>query len=64
MEIKKYKSKYHRYIFTFYYNPSVVSILKQVQASLGWQAISYYCDDKIKGWAFSSLKIVLQSILQ
>ena len=64
MEIKKYKSKYHRYIFTFYYNPSVVSILKQVQASLGWQAISYYCDDKIKGWAFSSLKIVLPELLK
>lgn len=64
MNIKKYKTKNHKYIFIFRYDPGDVAIVKEIQKDLGWQAISYYADDKVRGWVFSSLKVVLPELLR
>ena len=64
MNIKKYESQYHKFIFIFRYDHGDVAIVKQIQADLGWQALSYFADDRVKGWAFSSLKLVLPELLR
>ncbi len=63
MNIRKYKSKYHKYIFIFHYDAQAVEICKQIKEQVGWINFSYFTDDKVKGWAFSDLKNVLPVIL-
>ncbi|HLN19154.1 MAG TPA: DEAD/DEAH box helicase [Patescibacteria group bacterium] len=64
MNIKPYKSKYHKYILIFHYDARAVAQVKEIQSRLGWQAISYFADGRVKGWAFSSLDAVLPEILK
>ena len=62
MEIKKYKTKYHEYIFLFKYDPRVVATCNVIKEEVGWMNFSYYADDKVKGWAFSDRKLVIPAI--
>jgi len=67
MRIKKYRTKYHRYIFQFDYAPFIVEEVKQIQASLPntWKDLSFNKDEEglNTGWVFSSF-IVFQQLCE
>jgi SWI/SNF-related matrix-associated actin-dependent regulator 1 of chromatin subfamily A len=59
-----YQTKYHKYILIFQYDANLVALIKQVQDQVGWRELSYYVDERVKGWVFSSLEKVLPAILR
>lgn len=67
MRIRKFKTKYHKYLFQFDYCPMWVVKIKQIQeAQLNtWKDLSFYKDEAgiDTGWVFSSY-VVYKSILE
>jgi superfamily II DNA or RNA helicase len=57
MEIKKYYTKYHKFILVFPYDKRAVGEIKKLQQEVGWKEISFYSDEKIKGWVFSDMRL-------
>lgn len=57
MRIRKYKTKYHKYLFQFDYAPFIVEKVKELQSQLPntWKDLSFHKDEGglDTGWAFS-----------
>jgi SWI/SNF-related matrix-associated actin-dependent regulator 1 of chromatin subfamily A len=60
MQIKKFRTKYHKYLFQFDYSPFIVEKVKEIQASLPgtWKDLNFNKDEEQvnTGWVFSSLE--------
>ena len=61
MLIKKFKTKYHKYIFQFDYVPFIVASIKEIQTNLPeqWKDLSFNKDETElnTGWVFSSYSV-------
>ena len=61
MLIKKFKTKWHRYIFQFDYAPFIVATVKEIQTNLPeqWKDLSFNKDEEgvNTGWVFSSYHV-------
>ena len=61
MRIKKFKTKYHKFLFQFDYNSMWVEKVKEIQASMlnTWKDFSFYKDEAgiNTGWVFSSYAV-------
>jgi SWI/SNF-related matrix-associated actin-dependent regulator 1 of chromatin subfamily A len=61
MQIRKFRTKYHKYIFTFVFDQLTLKKVKTIQANCSntWKDISFYKDeDGNVGWVFSSLEVL------
>lgn len=53
MKISLDKSQYHRFSFTFEYNPQVITFCRAMRDTVGWKEFSYEDFEGKKRWIFS-----------
>ena len=64
MLIKKFKTKYHKYIFQFSYSPAILEKVKIIQSKQpeAWRDLSFYKDEVMVGWVFSSYAVYTELV--
>lgn len=56
MKITYDKTQYHRFSFTYDYNPDIVEFCRNIKEAFGWQKFQY--DSVLKRWLFSESVLV------